>query len=704
MEDAVLAEAFPPLARWVRGLGLDRAPGLAHYFTAVELGSGAAALQLSEELGVTSEADFVELAQSLDLLVEHARRRADARRRGFVALGEHSFHFERILRQRNEAYQASVDRLRDLEHARDRADVPALPLRPRVGHRPRRLPAVPTGNLPRGEEEEVRRKYWVQRLFKILKELEAPVLNMIMGSRRPDELLLSHLSGRRASTLAARVRAWERYRLWLRSTYGIGHHTAPFHLLDYLLDRRSEPCSRGTLSAVWSALRFTDEILGVPEQDRWTADVNVVSMARGIVSEATPTIKGRATGPANMPLVKILTKLEELVVDDGARLTHRLLGWWMLLSTWASFRYDDHGGLATDEVTLLEDGLDMTIRRSKTTGPDKRVLFRHAVVGVSAWISDRRWIEKGWALWTAFAPRKRDYLVTQFAGDGSVVYRAMGYAEYAGRMRAILADMKDDDGHALGGEFATYLRPHSWRNFLPSALVALGAPADSLRWLSAWRPQSADAYVRTSRARTVHLQSAVGRLLRLHVGKSDPLGERQTLSGLENHLRERNCAEEDVLRITAALRAFSDEAVTVSLWNLVETVSDGDFETPAAAGEASVGADEPMAPYSDDDGAPREEVTGYVIAISRKRGRRCLHKVGLCYRRLAVHYRQYEACGASRPSADRYDDYCRDCWRVSKPNRSSSTAAQLGSDSGSSRRTSSSDASSTESERGPDGP
>ncbi len=702
MAESVLAEVFPPLARWIRNLGLDRGSGLAHYFTEVELGSGAAALQLSEELGVASESDFVQLAQDLDIVVDHARRRSESRRRGFVALEDHSFHFERVLRQRSEAFQASVSRLRDLDRARERADVPALPIQPRHGHRPRRLPAAPAGSLPRGEEEENRRKFWVQRLHRILKELDAPVLRLISDSRRPDELLMSHLSGRRASTLAARVRAWERYKLWLRGTYGIGHHASPHHLLDYLLDRRSEPCSRGTLSAVWSMLRFTDEVMGVPEQERWTADVNVAAMVKGIVAEATPVVKGRVVGPANMPLVGILTRLEELVGDDSARLTHRLLGWWMLLSAWASFRYDDHCGIAVDEIVLMEDGLDLIVRRSKTTGPDKKVLFRRAVISASAWLVDQRWIATGWELWNKFAPKKRDFLVTQFAGEDTAVYRAMGYAEYTGRMRAVLSAMSDDDGFPLGGEFSTYLRPHSWRNFLPSALVALGAPADSLRWLSAWRPQSADAYIRTSRSKTIHLQTAVGRLLRLHLGKSDPIAEHQSLAGLEAHLRERDCAEEEILRITGALRAFPDGAVDTPTWGLVETVSGGGSASSAAAGEENRAVNKLEKEDSEDETVPRAEVAGYVVAISRKRGRRCLHKVGLCYRRPAVHYFQYESYGSTRPSAEGYDDYCRDCWRAAKPDRTSTTAAQLGSDSGSSRRTSSSDASS-ESGGGPEG-
>ncbi len=51
----------------------------------------------------------------------------------------------------------------------------------------------------------------------------APVLAIVANSARPDELLASHLGCRRAATLAARTRAWARYRGWLRAACGVGH-------------------------------------------------------------------------------------------------------------------------------------------------------------------------------------------------------------------------------------------------------------------------------------------------------------------------------------------------------------------------------------------------------------------------------------------------------------------------------------------------
>ncbi len=103
---------------------------------------------------------------------------------------------------------------------------------------------------------------------------------IVATSNRPQELLASHLGGRRAATLAARVRAWARYRAWLRRIYQVNYPSAPQHVLDYLLDGRAKPCTRITLPAVFSTIRFEDQIMGVPESARWSSDGNVVGWRR----------------------------------------------------------------------------------------------------------------------------------------------------------------------------------------------------------------------------------------------------------------------------------------------------------------------------------------------------------------------------------------------------------------------------------------
>ncbi len=583
----------------------------------------------------------------------------------------------------------------------ERAAVPPLPLRPRQGYRARRGDGHRGDPQGRQEQEEEQQRRWIGKLHCVLIELDAPILSIVSNSSRPRELLASHLGGRRAATLAARARAWAKYRGWLRAAYGVGHHGAAHHLLDYLLDRRAEPATKGTLSAIFAMMRFADQAMGIPLESRWTADATVVSLVNAIIAGAASSVGGRSRGPAPAPTAGLLGKLERLVCEEGGSAEGRRLAWWFLISSWASLRYDDHRGMSPSGVTEAQDGLDFLLDRTKTTGEDKPVKTRKCVVSGGAWIQEPHWLAVGWELWKEHAPMPRDYFLTQTRPDGTAAYRSMTYVEYAGRSRGIIADLKDADGVSLGPDLAPFWRPHSWRSFVPSMATALGAPADAIRWLSAWRAKSADAYVRTSRIKTVQIQNTVAQLLRLHSGGADPVGERHALEQASKHLAERGSTEEEIDRVIKALVMFPGEAVSTPLWSsLAAPEASGSQQSISAtsSGPAQEGRPrtegESIDNSSESDQGERLPKTGYVIVTSRK-GRRCLHKLGLCYRRAGVHYRRYEATGDDRPSAERYDDYCRDCWRQGPPRGTDTTAARLGSDTGSSRRTSSSESTSS---------
>ncbi len=690
----MLEAAHPLLADWLRRLGLHHSAGLANFYTETELLSGSAAMELWQELGGGEDSDFPRFASDLDGLVRFAQVQADQRARGFAASPAFVFHFERRVRARLETHQAAELRLRRHELQLERAEVPPLPPRPRHGHRVRRGDLRADGHQGRQEQEEEQQRLWVGKLHRVLVELEAPVLDIIARSSRPEELLASHLGGRRAATLAARTRAWARYRGWLRAAYGIGHHRAAHHLLDYLLDRRAEPATRGTLSAVFAMMRFADQAMGIPLESRWSSDANVVAMVHSVIAGAATSVGGRSRGPAPAPTAGLLSKLEELVCNEGGWAEGRRLAWWFLVSSWASLRYDDHRGMSPSAIAEAPDGLDFQLDRTKTTGEDKPVKSRRCVVSSRAWISEPQWLTVGWRLWKDFAPRQRDYFLTQTRRDESVFYRSLGYVEYAGLSRGVIANLPDSDGNLLGTDLAPYWRPHSWRSFVPSMATALGAPADDIRWLSAWRAQSAEAYVRTSRTKTLQIQNHVAQLLRLHAGGADPVGERYALEQVSKHLSERGGSAEDIHRVVKSLAVFPGEAVVTPLWSsLAAPEASGVPQTantarngPTQKGGSS--ADDVATGNSTESDQDRAPLSGYLIVTSRK-GRRCLHKVGLCYRRAGVHFRRYEAAGAERPSTERYDDYCRDCWRQGPPRGTSTSAACLGSDTGSSRRTSS---------------
>ncbi len=143
-----------------------------------------------------------------------------------------------------------------------------------------------------------------------------------------------------------------------------------------------------------------------------------------------------------------------------------------------------------------------------------------------------------------------------------------------------------------------------------------------------------------------------------------------------------------------AIRAFPGEITTTPLWAaIVEPPSCG-------SSSASAGPSEPPSQKrgvdsrqdredSSEELLPEEALTEIdAISISRTEGRRCLHRVGQCYRKPGVRYKMYEAIGASLPPPTCDGDYCRDCRRTDEPVRGVVLdGARYGSDAGSSRRT-----------------
>ena len=62
-----------------------------------------------------------------------------------------------------------------------------------------------------------------------------------------------------------------------------------------------------------------------------------------------------------------------------------------------------------------------------------------------------------------------------------------------------------------------------------------------------------------------------------------------------------------------------------------------------------------------DEAAARGRPIGFVVSISTRSRRRCLHSIPGCWRRPGVDFKEYELLH-ELPSASEYTDLCRQCW------------------------------------------
>ncbi len=353
-----------------------------------------------------------------------------------------------------------------------------------------------------------------------------------------------------------------------------------------------------------------------------------------------------------------------------------MLAWWGLLSAWAVLRFDDHRGLSPADVVEHDAHWELTLRRTKTTGADKGVAIRVSVVSKTAWFRHSAWLPLGWARWSAAAPHPRDYFLSPPGADGRCAMREVTYVEYAARMRVMLGALTDDvTGDQLGMDAALVYSPHSYRSFLTSSLSALGAREAELSWLMAWKTKGAMTYVRTGRAQTLDLQAGLAGLVREKWGKTDPIGESDVLDMVRVFMMRRGADEGEIIRTIDFLTTFETKDDDHRMLNFGIT-TDGNFDidvegavdveggvtvagTSSSSTSAAVGNQGDKVSPGPKEGSPAE---GYVVSRSRKRGIRCLHLVGKCYRKPGLHYMDYETLGDNLPSTEEYDQICGSCW------------------------------------------
>jgi len=587
--------------------------------------------------------------------------------------------------------------------------------------------AAATGPAARAEAESTEREVWREALVDLLLEAGGPIVEATRDSSQQRKALAAAAGGRRARTLAKRVRSWRRLREWCLRVYLTPYPARPLHLVEYLQARADEPCGLSALQAVAELFVFAEGCRGVPQGSRLVDDPFYAAFQKELgfthVGPGRPEPKRAPRLP-----VPFLVALEREVVEAESAPFYRAYAWWQLLAIWGSLRFDDHRGLSPAQAGLLGDSFVGTLSRTKTTGPGKRVLALPIVVSPEAFVVHPNWLSEGWSLWKRLAPFTRDYFLTRPSQnlDGALPVE-MTYGESAWLLRGLLAGLPRF-GEALVGHAAPLIplfTQHSGRCWLSSMAALLGVDETRINYLGRWSPSTARTYIRTASEVIKGVQAEVAGRVRRDVAAGDGvlLGEEQASQALGIELEKRGIPTEEISRVLSALAAWSrellagqpvgaprtpplpdlaDAGLETALedalfeWNDEELPGAGEFvevdgrELPGASEElmgydaepsveaAAQGLAAAPAPSGDIPSSgsaeqppplPLEESeekgmpdVGFACSIS-KAGWRRLHRLGGCSRMPGVHYLDFELLGLDRPEIDRYDDFCRQCWR-----------------------------------------
>ncbi len=477
-------------------------------------------------------------------------------------------------------------------------------------------------------------------------------------------------AGRRATTLRTRFRAWMAFVRWLQVAHSLNWPSSWRMMLDYITLRVEEPCGKQTVLGFYYAASFWSKATGTA----LTADPLWKSAIEELLSRVTARA-GRLEGwSAPPPLQRHLQMLEMMVTDADEPRWLRAYAAWKLLQAWGVLRFGDHRGLAPGDISINDGQVIMELRRSKTTGPGKKVDVRRIPIAHDAYLEDSSWLKQGVALLKSLGQEGRDYLLcSPEAGLQAGRARELSYQEAAGWSRLLYQRIAEALGYdARAGELlGRYYTEHSGRSFLPSSAMALGADDDYLRPLGGWGAKVAQAYMKAAVQRTLQIQSQVAARLRRDWGRWDVAGESEHLAKLASYFFDNGLNAEEA-RTAAALSAVALEPPpNAQTWQFGG--DDGQQSEGAASASGSAEAARHVAPKAAaarpraEEAGAAEDMKGYVISITSKTKFRRLHYVGRCHRHPGVHYQDYEWMGTELPAATEYDDHCRQCWKAGGP-------------------------------------
>ena len=222
----------------------------------------------------------------------------------------------------------------------------------------------------------------------------------------------------------------------------------------------------------------------------------------------------------------VLVVFERVVMDDSEPTGLRVYAWAKLVKVWASLRWSDLQAIRPGELKLVEGRLATALRRTKTSGPNRRIKEMPLCVSEAAFFENPDWLKIGFELLQWLATFSRDYLLPKLKP---------GICRCGGRLGRYPPEDRDacDSVGILDGAFRE-VRASDW----------IGSPGR--QWAREGPPGEveSDTYARSYGGRVAKLQ------LKFAVAARDEncyhvLDEREVASSLQDWLKDRRSLPEE---------------------------------------------------------------------------------------------------------------------------------------------------------------
>ena len=501
---------------------------------------------------------------------------------------------------------------------------------------------------------------WLPRFVNMLEKMNAPVLKDLEQAEFRDKALRGLLGGARVSTVKKRVRAAEKLSRWLELSRGKLWPGGAADVIDYLHSAAAEEPRVSFPRDVGAMLHWMEARSGVEEG----AKLSLNPLFLKNLTQATADVQvGRDIKKAvRFPLTVVAT-MELAVMDEALPVVVRVVLWARLLKVYGGLRADDLRRLSPADVTWAPEGLSGVLRRTKTTGPAKKVRTLPLFIPAAATLSGEPWLERGFDFFKAIEEEERDHFLPRPSADLEGFRKGaatpMDWAALGVKALTMIKDGKDE--LLMEPAMAMCFTGHSERTTLASILISSGAPKSDRDLVGRWSPEGSDDYVRSYRAA---IKRIVGKVVEESKKATmfEVLDENGALADLEKAMVAKGVPAE-----AARTQVSKMEEVAQKVFPGEENEPEEQNESVNHPEEIKPGARAcvPL-PEEEDRGEAAAAGVSYLIAVAAKKRGACLHLLEGCWRARGRHFSSWEILDRT-PRPEEFSRFCRDCWPKDGP-------------------------------------
>ena len=487
------------------------------------------------------------------------------------------------------------------------------------------------------ELERMLKEKWGLVLVGYIKNARLPISERMTALNADTKAWLRLFGGRRGKTLRNRARDWGAFSDWLLATHGESWPKDVGRVLVYLEERHElKPIGKSVPKSLLATFSLLETIGQVNPDTRFSMDPILVETVRSWTSDLEA--ENLHVKQAPLYTVAVMLSLELLVCTTSQALGLRFVAFCDLLMIWATLRADDLQHVDLKSVKLSQLGLKFCLRKTKTSGPGRKVGELFAYISRSAGLSGFDWISEGMRILSnEQLAWPRDYFCPVMNDSWEVsrkgVLDAGGLAILIRKMLGCLREPIVKSGawatsrnFLVPDTLRTYWSGHSARHTLPSIAAALGVEKDRRDFLGRWcyAQHGSQDYILTSRQVVHGIQNFVAKCL-LEGSADGGYIEEEVLAGLRQACTDLALDQALILR-RHSVSEWEDNVKSWKLFGRFPHIMIPPEQLKGAAGDIAADLPGPYQAWS------AEECLGdspYFVTVSRK-GHRRLHLVKGC--------------------------------------------------------------------------